>query len=52
MPLARTSLRRGKSAAELAAIFDGIHVALCETFDVPEDWSLADARAQYVEAGG
>jgi 4-oxalocrotonate tautomerase len=37
MPLARISLRRGKSAAYLAAILDGIYVALRETFDVPED---------------
>jgi 4-oxalocrotonate tautomerase len=37
MPLARISLRRGKSAAYLAAILDGIYAALRETFDVPED---------------
>lgn len=37
MPLARISLRRGKSAAYLAAIRDGIYAALRETFDVPEN---------------
>jgi len=37
MPLARISLRRGKSAGHLAAIRDGIYLALRETFDVPED---------------
>jgi hypothetical protein len=37
MPLARISLRRGKSAAYRAAILDGIYAALRETFDVPED---------------
>ena len=37
MPLARISLRRGKSAAHLAAIRDAICAALRETFDVPED---------------
>ena len=37
MPLVRISLRRGKSAGHLAAIRDGIYLALRETFDVPED---------------
>ena len=37
MPLARISLRRGKPAAYLAAIRDGIYAALRETFDVPEN---------------
>lgn len=37
MPLARISLRRGKSAAYLSAILDGIYAALRETFDVPQD---------------
>ena len=37
MPLARISLRRGKSTAHLAAIRDGVYAALRETFDVPED---------------
>ena len=37
MPLARIALRRGKSAAYLAAIRDGIYAALRETFDVPEN---------------
>ena len=37
MPLARISLHRGKPAAHLAAIRDGIYAALRETFDVPEN---------------
>jgi phenylpyruvate tautomerase PptA (4-oxalocrotonate tautomerase family) len=37
MPLVRISLRRGKSAAYLAALRDGIYEAMRETFDVPED---------------
>ncbi|THD54071.1 MAG: tautomerase family protein [Bradyrhizobium sp.] len=36
MPLARISLRRGKSAAYRKAIFEGLYQALRETFDVPE----------------
>jgi 4-oxalocrotonate tautomerase len=37
MPLARISLRRGKSTAYLPAIRDGIYDALRDTFNVPED---------------
>lgn len=37
MPLVRISLRRGKSAAQLAALRNGIYEAMRETFDVPED---------------
>jgi phenylpyruvate tautomerase PptA (4-oxalocrotonate tautomerase family) len=37
MPLVRISLRRGKPAAYLAAIADGVYAALRETFDVPDD---------------
>ena len=37
MPLVRIALRRGKSPAYLAAIREGIYVAMRETFDVPED---------------
>jgi phenylpyruvate tautomerase PptA (4-oxalocrotonate tautomerase family) len=37
MPLIRLSLRRGRPAAETAAIIDGIYRALRETFEVPED---------------
>jgi phenylpyruvate tautomerase PptA (4-oxalocrotonate tautomerase family) len=37
MPLVRISLRRGKPAAYLAAIREGIYAAMRETFDVPED---------------
>ena len=37
MPLVRISLRRGKSAAYLAALRNGIYEAMRETFDVPED---------------
>ena len=35
MPLVRISLRRGKSAAHLAALRDGVYQAMRETFDVP-----------------
>lgn len=35
MPLVRISLRRGKPAAHLAAIRQGIYEAMRETFDVP-----------------
>jgi phenylpyruvate tautomerase PptA (4-oxalocrotonate tautomerase family) len=37
MPLVRISLRRGKSAAHLAALRNGIYEAMREVFDVPED---------------
>ena len=37
MPLVRISLRRGKSAAHLAALRNGIYAAMRETFNVPED---------------
>ncbi|MCZ0736328.1 tautomerase family protein [Phreatobacter sp. AB_2022a] len=37
MPLARISLRRGKSSAHRKAILDGVYAALRETFDVPEN---------------
>ena len=37
MPLARISLRRGKSPAHRKAILDGVYAALRETFDVPEN---------------
>lgn len=36
MPLSRISLRKGRSAADKQAIFDGIYLALHEVFDVPE----------------
>ena len=36
MPLARVSLRRGKSAPYRKAILEGIYQALRETFNVPE----------------
>ncbi|MBA2079688.1 tautomerase family protein [Rhodanobacter sp. PCA2] len=36
MPLVRISLRRGKSAAHLAALRNGIYAAMRDTFDVPE----------------
>ena len=37
MPLSRISLRKGRSAADKQAIFDGIYLAMRETFDVPEN---------------
>ena len=37
MPLTHVSLRRGKSAAYRKAILDGVHQAMHETFNVPED---------------
>jgi len=37
MPLARISLREGRSAAHRKAIADGVHRALVETFNVPAD---------------
>ena len=37
MPLVRVSLRRGKPAAYLQAVLDGVYNAMRETFDVPED---------------
>ncbi len=37
MPLVRISLRRGKSAAHLAALRTGVYDAMRETFGVPED---------------
>lgn len=36
MPLVRIALRRGKPAAHLAALRDGVYRAMRETFDVPE----------------
>ena len=36
MPLARISLRAGKSDAYRQAVFDGLYRALRETLDVPE----------------
>ena len=36
MPLARISMRRGKSAAYRKAILEGLYQAMRETFDVPE----------------
>lgn len=36
MPLVRIALRRGKPAAHLAALCDGVYRAMRETFDVPE----------------
>ena len=37
MPLVRISLRRGKSAAHLAALRSGVYQAMRETFGVPAD---------------
>ncbi len=37
MPLIRMSLRRGRPAADLSAIVEGVYRALRETFDVPEN---------------
>ena len=37
MPLAKISLRKGKSAEFRRAVTDGSYLALRETFDVPED---------------
>jgi phenylpyruvate tautomerase PptA (4-oxalocrotonate tautomerase family) len=37
MPLVRIALRRGKSAAYIAALRDGIYRAMRESFDVPEN---------------
>ena len=37
MPLVRIALRRGKSAAYLAALRNGIYRAMRESFDVPEN---------------
>ncbi len=37
MPLLHISLRAGKPEAYRQAIFDGLHRAMHETFDVPED---------------
>jgi len=36
MPLVRIALRRGKSAAYIAALRNGIYRAMRESFDVPE----------------
>jgi 4-oxalocrotonate tautomerase len=36
MPLIRISMRRGRPAAEAAAIVDGVYKALRATFEVPE----------------
>ncbi len=36
MPLIRISLRRGRPAAETAAIVDGVYRALRDTFEVPD----------------
>lgn len=37
MPLVRIALRRGKSAAYISALRDGIYRAMRESFDVPEN---------------
>lgn len=37
MPLVRISLRTGQAAARRQAIADGVHRAMVETFNVPED---------------
>ncbi|MEM7776936.1 MAG: tautomerase family protein [Pseudomonadota bacterium] len=37
MPLVYISMRTGKSDAYKTAIFDGVYLAMRETFDVPED---------------
>src|SRR5262249_1542705 len=37
MPLSRISLRKGKSPAYKQAIFDGIYLAMRDTFEVPEN---------------
>ena len=37
MPLARVSLRRGKSTTHRKAILDGVYRAMRETFDVPDE---------------
>ena len=37
MPLVSISLRRGKPAAHLAALRNGIYEAMREAFDVPQD---------------
>lgn len=37
MPLTRISMRAGKPQAYRQAIFDGLYLAMRETFDVPED---------------
>jgi 4-oxalocrotonate tautomerase len=37
MPLVRIALRRGKSAAHIAAIRNGIYAAMRESFGVPEN---------------
>ncbi|MFY0611859.1 MAG: tautomerase family protein [Hyphomicrobiaceae bacterium] len=37
MPLVHISMRSGKSAAYKKAIFDGVYLAMRETFSVPED---------------
>lgn len=37
MPLVRIDLRRGKPPAYRAALRDGVHRALCDTFEVPPD---------------
>lgn len=37
MPLVRISLRKGKPAAHIAAIRDGVYQAMRETFNVPEN---------------
>lgn len=37
MPLVRISLRKGKPAAHVAAIRDGVYQAMRETFNVPEN---------------
>ena len=37
MPLVRIALRRGNPAAYARAVADGIHQAMVETIDIPED---------------
>lgn len=37
MPFARISVLRGRSAGDLAALADNVHLAMVEAFDVPRD---------------
>jgi 4-oxalocrotonate tautomerase len=37
MPLTRVALRRGKSAEYKRAVLDGVHAALREIFNIPDD---------------
>jgi hypothetical protein len=49
MPLARISLRRGKSPVHIAALRNGIYQAMRESFNVPENdrfiWSASTTPA-------